>query len=105
MNVDWNSRHPFHASLIESSELTLPCARAVSCCHSSVGNGRAKDGDACAKVNLIYHRISLTLINVFRFIRFLFVPVLAESANRLRVIHLQCHGADDDSGSPQEFCV
>ena len=101
MIVDWNSGHPFHASLIESSELTLPCGRAVSCCHSLVGNGRAKDGDACAKVNLIYHRISLTRINLFRFISFLFVFMLAKSANRLRVIHLQYHGADDDSGCPR----
>jgi len=43
----------------------------------------------------------LTLINLFRFIRFLFVPMLAEAANRLRVIHLQYRGADDDSGCPR----
>src|ERR1700732_4947093 len=76
MIVDWNSGHPFHASLMESSELILPCERAVSCCHLSVGNGHAKDGDACAKVTLIYRRMSLTLINVFRFIMFLFVSML-----------------------------
>jgi hypothetical protein len=76
--------------------------RNESCCHSPVGNGARQRRRRLRQSECdIYNRISLTLVNVFRFIMFICVPMLAVSANRLRVIHLQYRGADDDSGCPR----